>query len=48
MKRLCFLGALKGGFSAYSSPVVLISKKVTKDKKSSNGFLTFKCKNNNE
>ena len=30
MKRLCYLGILKG-FSAYSSPVVLISRKHTKD-----------------
>ena len=33
MKRLCYLGILKEGFSAYSSPVMLISKKLTKDKK---------------
>ena len=32
MKRLCSLGILKG-FSAYSSPVMLISRKVTKDKR---------------
>ena len=31
MKRLCYLGILKEGFSAYSSPVMLISRKVTKD-----------------
>ena len=29
MKRLCYLG----NFSAYSSPVMLISRKVTKDKR---------------
>ena len=29
MKRLCYLGILKEGFSAYSSPVMLISQKVT-------------------
>ena len=29
MKRLCNLGILKEGFSAYSSPVMLISRKVT-------------------
>ena len=29
MKRLCYLGILKEGFSAYSSPVMLISTKVT-------------------
>ena len=32
MKRLCYLGILKEGFLAYSSPVILISRKVTKDK----------------
>ena len=31
MKRLCYLGILKG-FSLYSSPVMLISGKLTKDK----------------
>ena len=33
MKQLCYLGILKEGFSAYSSPVMLISRKVTKDKR---------------
>ena len=33
MKRLCYLGILKEGFSAYSSPVMLISTKVTQDKR---------------
>ena len=33
MKRLCYLGILKEGFSAYSSPVMLISRKMTQDKK---------------
>ena len=35
MKRLCYLGILKEGFSAYSrpSPVMLISRKVTQDKR---------------
>ena len=33
MKRLCYLGILKEGFSAYSSPVMLITGKVTKDKR---------------
>ena len=28
-----FLGILKEGFSAYSSPVMLISRKMTKDKR---------------
>ena len=31
MKQLCYMGILKG-FSAYSSPVMLISRKLTKDK----------------
>ena len=29
MKRLCYLGILKEGFSAYSSPVMLVSRKLT-------------------
>ena len=33
MKHLCYLGILKEGFSAYSSPVMLISIKVTQDKR---------------
>ena len=33
MKRLCYLGILKYGFSVYLSPVMLISRKVTKDKR---------------
>ena len=33
MKRLCYMGILKDRFSAYSSPVVLISRKLTKDKR---------------
>ena len=33
MKHLCYLGILKEGFSAYSSPVMLISRKLTQDKK---------------
>ena len=32
MKRLCYLGILEEGFSAYSSPVMLIIRKLTKDK----------------
>ena len=32
MKQLCYMGILKG-FSAYSSPVLLISRKLTKDKR---------------
>ena len=33
MKRLCYLGILKEGFSAYSSPVMLINRKMTQDKR---------------
>ena len=33
MKRLCYLGILKEGFSAYSSPVMLINRKLTRDKR---------------
>ena len=33
MKRLCYLGILKKGFSSYSSPVMLISRKAMKDKR---------------
>ena len=31
MKWLCYLGMLKEGFSAYSRPVMLISRKITED-----------------
>ena len=30
LKRLCYLGIVKEGFSPYSSPVILISRKMTK------------------
>ena len=33
MKRLCYMGILKEGFLAYSSPIMLISRKLTKDKR---------------
>ena len=33
MKGLCYMGILKEGFSAYSSPVMLKSRKLTKDKR---------------
>ena len=33
MKILCYLGILKEGFSAYSSPAMLISRKLTQDKR---------------
>ena len=40
MKRLCYMGILTEGFSAYSSPVMLISRKLTKSKGQA-----FKCEN---
>ena len=33
MGRLCYLGMFKEGFSAYSGPVMLISWKMTSDKR---------------
>ena len=33
MRRLCYLGILKEGFLAYLSPVMLISRKMTSDKR---------------
>ena len=33
MKHLCYLGILKEGFSPYSSPVMLISRNLTQDKR---------------
>ena len=33
MKRLCYMGIMKEGFLAYSSPVMLISRKLTKYKR---------------
>ena len=33
MKCLCYLGILKEGFLAYPSPVMLINRKLTKDKR---------------
>ena len=38
MKHLCYLGILKEDFSAYSSPVMLISRKVTQDKRVATDF----------
>ena len=38
MRRLCSLGILKEGFLAYSSPVVLMSRKMTSDKRPSDRF----------
>ena len=33
MNHLCYLGILKAGFLAFCSPVMLISRKVTQDKR---------------
>ena len=33
MKQLCYMGILQEGFFTYSSPVMLISRKLTKDKR---------------
>ena len=33
MKRLCYMGILKEGFLAYSSPVMLISRELTRDRR---------------
>ena len=38
MKRLCYLGILKEGFSAYTCLVMLISRKVTRDKRAVTDF----------
>ena len=38
MKRLCYMGILKEGLSAYSSPVMVISRKLTKDKRAVTDF----------
>ena len=38
MKQLCYMGILKEGFSAYSGPVMLISRKLTKDKREVTDF----------
>ena len=49
MKRLCYLGILKEGFSAYSSPVMLISRKMTQVKRVVTDFRHLKmgiAKNN--
>ena len=49
MKRLCYLGILKEGFSTYSSPVMLISWKVTQDKRvvTDFGHLNMRIAKNN-
>ena len=33
MKQLCYIGIVKEGFSAYTSPLMLVSRKLTKDKR---------------
>ena len=38
MKFLCYLGILKEGLSPYSSPVILISSKLTQDKRAGTDF----------
>ena len=38
MRWLCYLGILKEGFSAYSSPVMLISRKLTSNKRVATDF----------
>ena len=48
MRRLCYLGILKEGFSAYSSPVMLISRKVTSDKRVVTDFRHLKYKDSKE
>ena len=48
MKRLCYMGILKEGFSFYSSPVMLISRKLTKDTESGNRFQTSECEDSKE
>ena len=49
MRFLCSLGILKEGFSAYSSPVILIGGKVTQDKRVVTDFrhLNVKIAKNN-
>ena len=47
MRRLCYLGILKEGFLAYSSPVMLISRKLTSDKRVVR-LSTFKYENSKE
>ena len=39
MRKLCYLGILKEGFSTYSSPVMLISRKMTSDKRVVTDFI---------
>ena len=46
MKWLCYVGVVsKEGFLVYSSPVMLISRKLTKGKRVVTDFKTSKCQN---
>ena len=45
MKRPCYLGILKEGFSAYSSPIMLISRKITQDKRVVTDFRHLSTRN---
>ena len=49
IRRLCYLGILKEGFLAYSSPMMLISRKMTSDKRVVTDFrnLNMKIAKNN-
>ena len=49
MKRLCYMAILKEGFLAYTSPVMLLSRKLTKDKRVVTDFrhLNVRIANNN-
>ena len=44
MKYLCYLGILEEGFSPYSSPVMLISRKVVQDKRVVTDFRQLKVR----
>ena len=46
MKRLFYLGILEEGFSAYLSPVMLVSRKVMAGQKSSDRLERWNCQNN--
>ena len=48
MRKLCYLGILKEGFSAYSSPVMLISQKLDFRYKSCNRFWAFEHEDSKE
>ena len=48
MKRLCYLGILKEGFSPYSSLVMLISRKKTKDNRVVTDCWAFECKDSED